>query len=466
MKKYFSFGKFVLFLQLITLSVISSCTVPEKKVDKVKEKNYLLSLRVKPTWFKYRKDRSYRTSENRISHHPFFDFAPFVKLGSNTLNFFVVTPYKSETLFELDLSSGKRYRRHTLCGQDDIWESYKTTINTPLFTEGIVPRTLDQLGRPQKIWVFGDEDRLADFPTLYSHRVRVVGGIKVQECEFGQCQPNEWQSRVVLVAVAAKDKGLLDVFTLEDLKKRVNWNYVKGYAQNYLGHHPKFKKIYPSLRITGEISALNSLREILKPAQSLEKKDIVQITKSCHKLYDAIEKSLGPRSNKKGYYKRLRKFHEKFSDRVLTCMDYVQGSSVNTNRSNHWFFTYLEGFYRLHDLDYFVNCKKKSWIHKNDMQQTVNSKTYLSNCSDEDIEFALENTPFMFKRLSLDYRPSYRYIEYDSLRGGSHEKLYSWTKKSQYHLSCEENARKNEQYFPEDIRWAKRIISKDKRIVE
>lgn len=447
----------------VFLIFFSGCTVPEP-LEK-KPENLLLSLRIRPTWFQYRKDRAYKSEENRIQGHPFYDFNPFINIKSLTLNFFTVTPEDSDVLFELDLSSGRRYRLHNFCPQVDIWGKYRSSITKPNFTTGIIPRTVNQLGRPQEIIVFGNKKILSDFPGLYAHRTRVVGALVIQECPFGNCQPVEWKSKMILVGVDPQDSTYDGVSNLEDLKRTADWNYVRAFLQNYKGHIKRYQKRFPFHRLVGEVSAANAMRIILKPNQNLSKDDRLRIASSCNKLYDFALKSLGPKSITEKYYKRFREFFNKYENEYKTCMNYVQYDSVNYNADNHWFFAYVEGFMQMHDLDYVYRCDANVWEKITDMPGNFKRREYLNKCSDQAIESAIQTAPFTLKKLGLNNIQTQKYVEYDSLKGGTHEKIYSFVRLDPNIIDCEVNTRKDEEFFPQDVSWKSRVVEESSQSI-
>ncbi len=435
---------------------MAGCASPEE--TKLTEKEILFSLRLQPAWFNYRKDRSYLDSEGKTFGHSFFDFSPFINVKNATLNFFVVTPRKSNILYDFDLNSGKRFRDKFLCMDKDVWESYDGPVHKPLFTEGIVPRTIDQTGSPQKIWIFGQDERFEHFPALYSHRAKVVGGVVEQRCLKTHCESSkDWESKLILIGVAPQDEHFSDVDSLSDLKSKVEWEYVKAYAQNYQGNYIKENKPYPAFRLTGNISQTEALRFAIKNSSTFDKKDMLNVLESCHKIYDFMEKSLGPKTNKQGYYKRFKSFHRKYSSKYRTCMKYVKSSSVNKRPQTHWDFSFIEAFYRLHDLNYVYHCRNKAWIKKDSLQaKNLIKAGYLNICKDHELDSAFSNAVFTLDKLYQMNMPTYRYIEYDTKTGGSHEKLYSWVYSDGLYHGCAENKHRT-RTFPLDVRWQSKI---------
>src|SRR5690606_6396478 len=107
----------------------------------------------------------------------------------NSINFFPLTAVGAGHTYGLDLVSGKRFRKHRLYRQRDIWEKYPLVVERPPYTEGLVPRLLDPAGLPQKILVFGRPKfyQELDLNSGRSFRVRVVGGLVEQYCSKYPC---------------------------------------------------------------------------------------------------------------------------------------------------------------------------------------------------------------------------------------------------------------------------------------
>ena len=154
--------------------------------------------------------------------HGFFDLAPFVSIKQNMVNFVMTTPIKAKYRYAFDLASGGLYRQHRYCKRDDVADKYGGYLYLPPYTEGFVPRLLDQIGMPQQIIVFGDEDHLNDFDktTNKSQRVRVVGGVLKQYCKTFPCQDKDWRTTIVLVAVNPLDNGFKGSYKYYRIGKR------------------------------------------------------------------------------------------------------------------------------------------------------------------------------------------------------------------------------------------------------
>ena len=118
-----------------------------------------------PQWLKVAPRFAHRSEEGYYATHAFFDFIPLPDLNSSKINFVLLTPEGSRYGYDINLHSGQIYKRHKYCPQTDTWKSTSTEINLPPYSEGFVPRILDQLGDPLKIIVYGENEYLSkDLP--------------------------------------------------------------------------------------------------------------------------------------------------------------------------------------------------------------------------------------------------------------------------------------------------------------
>ena len=133
-----------------------------------------------PFWFVVPERFSFKDSEEKAIFHPFFDADPFENIGQgpevdsekdvivvlppkepNLVKFYVLTPENSEFSYDFNLLSGKRILKHRYCKVGDVWKSYGRDIYRPPFTEGIIPRIIDETGNAQKIIVFGGKKKIS-----------------------------------------------------------------------------------------------------------------------------------------------------------------------------------------------------------------------------------------------------------------------------------------------------------------
>ncbi|MBF0298562.1 MAG: hypothetical protein HQK51_07575 [Oligoflexia bacterium] len=463
-----------------------------------------------PEWFLNRQKgafRDYKTYGD-LYVHPFFDFQPNINYRDSSVNFFVVTPINSKLNYDFDLSSGKRYLVSNFCRTQDVWSHYRGELFKPNFTEGIIPRILDQLTQPLRVIVFGGVNFYEIDHGVVSHKVRVVGVLVLQSCTLLSCQNNEgWDSRTILVAVDPNDQLYSNIYDLNELKKNVDWEYTKAFIQNKGGVLNRDGKDSPAFRITSEIKDKEVLKNALKNSIFLNKEELVKIKKSCLRLYDYLWKSVlslkwkydfqdkkkdltelkgtikkqknfsnNNNSNNKEIVQTIKllqedavifknnliSFHEKFADDYRTCIKYVKASDGIGNYYKHWYFTYIEAFYRLRELGYIYDCNVKDWKFEGNNKETK----FLTMGGKEKLcpPFVLDNAfvmivPFI-ETLIKNQKHSLKYIEYDNFPDGTHNKIFSWVDKPMYQTICEkdnDSQIKNElrdlSFFPTDVEW-------------
>ncbi len=321
-----------------------------------------------PTWYDAPKKFSSTDREGKLDRHLFFDPSPSIKKENRTLNFIVITPVDSETSYRIDPTSGKRYRHHTYCEQDDIWGKYEGTVKRPNYTRGIVPRVVDSTGLPQEIIVFGNESFYKNYKHLNTHRVRVVGGLILQDCPKGRCNSSsEWLTKLVLVAVDPRDKDYEKVTTLNSLKEKINWAYSKAFLENGEGRNLIVRTENPGFRIAGEVDSREAFNFSIFRSQNFDKEKAWELRNSCYKLYDHIWENLGDSTNeekrKHDFQTRFSFIYKKFAKEFDSCSDYVKVSNVNFEQDRHWFFVYYTVVMKMFHAGYYFNCTSNAWAH-------------------------------------------------------------------------------------------------------
>lgn len=482
------------------LSLLWSCSShqDEGKDFETSTTNWSASL-IKPKWFAEDKNFSFKDKDGSIHTHLFFDGAPNTNYDQKTINFIVVTPAGSQVAYDYDLLTGQRFGRYLFCRQKDVWESYRPWLELPPYTEGLVPRMLDQVGKPQKIYVFGSEDYYSSLDLKALHEVRVVGAIVEQVCHEGNCSgKNNWESRLVLIAVDTHDSSFEDVHSIEDLKEAVDWNKAKAFMQNAYGRNLYGEKDSPAIRVTGEIKPGFALKFATSFSHTFGDDDLSKIKRSCLKLYDHVWNSFGkikPQEKEASSIEELKakiraldqkkqagalitfgsefkKFHQKYANEFLTCSDVVDYQMIESDKEKHWFFALLTGFYRLERLGNVFDCKQKMWqlnpFIPNTNRREKDSTKLIQDCTDEDIDTAFAQITNYMNSLKQSGREYYRYVEYDNSSFGTHDKFYSWVNVSHKRLGCEDQKLVKKMFdfevFPHDIQWTNRSnISEKKR---
>lgn len=410
--------------------------------------------------------------------------------GKLILNFFVTTPADSAYLYDFDLVSGKLFTKFKYCEQKDIWKNYKSTIERPMFTSGIVPRILDQLGHPQQIIVFGNDDffkkTFDENSDLPMRQAKIVGGVVEQYCEVYPCSSSgEWLSRQIMVAVSVDDQEFFEVDNLEQLKRKVDWPEVLAFLQNgqgrailnsvsYVGaREERREEENPAFRYIGEISVENVITYANKVGHIFGLSELQALRSSCHKLYDFLW-SIADKAKLKKLQKmnidnaslfaaNFGSFYSKYGKELAICSKYVRAANINQSIERHWFFAFLSGFIKLTQQGNIYFCNQRVWtenIIDNNGKLQFNPAENYKSCTDTDMEFGFNMMSSYLEQQQKAGRTHLRYITYDSGIGRTHNKLYSWAQMSGKRLSCtdkkeQEVADLPYEIFPKDVRWTK-----------
>lgn len=505
---------------LILLQVILffSCSFEKKRIEEAEYQapDYIIG---KPVWFSGPNRFRTLSKELEVPVHPFFDLKPFWLPKSSTVSFVMVNNKSSKYYYNFDLKTGKKYLRHKKCQQNDIWKRFRRRLDRTPFTEGFVPRLLDQRGMPQKIYVFGNEKSFQQVEAdAYSQRVRVVGGMVLQYCKYYPCRgKRSWRTSLVLIAVNPKDPKFKNIFQINELRKLVDWNYVRAYIENYRGRKVLASKEYPSYRIIGEIAAAKAGQYAFEKGFLFTIDNMNILRKQCYKLYDYtwghIEKlrnyapeKIKIKKQKKdpiGFYNNnfgtnvikadiqdIGKFDQKtnldkkldfeghfnefyshllknYSRQLNTCFKFVQSSNINDNHERHWTFAYIENFFKLHELEQSYECGRRVWIDNPiSIYGNKEYKEEYNNCSTFAFNRAMDRGVTRMSVLKKRDKEHFQYIQYDNKVGGTHEKIYSWTYRTGKNLSCVDaksiknkekyvyqSANMAEDIFPLDVSW-------------
>ena len=473
-------------------------------------------IEAKPVWFDVPPRFSFKSPEGEKDTHAFFDLSPYKTKEDDGINYFLLTPKGSEYGYDLDLVSGKPVRKYRYCEQTDVWKKYGGDIERPPYSEGVIPRLLDQINEPQKIWVFGSPTYLVkergEF--VYSQRARVVGGVVLQYCDNYPCVANsQWLSRMVLIGVNDDDPNMQKIKTLSELKKKVRWAYVKAFAQNGYGRAVNGNRDEPAYRLVGEIDAPKALDFAFKKGHYFSFKEINSLRKNCFHLYDYMwKKSLEVRKNMRQKVTKEKKsladitkqadrlnklrnfglstvisderyevettkaekqiketrvssfinffnyFYKDYGERFRTCIRFVRPSTVNDNLERHWFFSYLANFFYLEKVGYYFSCNRGSWV-ENPILQNGKRRFDLNaprNCSSKVFDSAFDMGVTVMAGLANGQRDHFKYLTYDFGEGGSHYKVYSWVFFNGKKLSCSEKQEEKKRealIFPTDVTW-------------
>lgn len=443
---------------------------------------------VEANWFKKDSEHTLLDLEGNPQAHLFFDVAPAYQEKNQLFNAVIVVPKNSPAGYDIDLSSGQRFYTHTYCAQSDAWNEVKGTFNRPEFSIGYIPRSLDQLGDPQRVLIFSNRDLAIHVDEAFEN-VRVLGGFIEQICKSGNCLGRgSWSSRLVLLAVDANDDSLKDVRTLQELNIRFNWERLKGSIENLNGRSFLGKSLYPLSRVNRQLNGAEAIDYLKKNSVFLDGKELVKVRNGCYVLYEKMWTDVGmeraedrPAKNSKelkeklilledlkkkkqpaGFAARFAKFTQKYSKEFASCERYVQHGNINRDADKFWFLAFTGMFYRLHKDGYYFDCERGYWkpnvIGKNG-KLAYRLNQMVESCDAKDIDLAMSYLPSFLKgeKTSNQY---YRFIDYDNLPLGSHRKIYSFVKMPVRKFECgtDPNAAINSslEVFPPDVKWKPR----------
>lgn len=495
-------------LMIITLCAIFfvSCSSEEKKRS-LEQKLDDFSVEVFPNyknkWFDTAEIHRVYDRSGQIQRHMFFDPEPEIDEVQKTINAIVTTPVDSAYSYDLDLVSGLTYKTERYCEQTDVWQTYDKPILYPPYTEAIVPRILDKLGRPQTILIFGNNGFYSGRLYYNTRKVKVIGGLVEQYCELGHCTgANSWQTHLVLFAVDLEDSEFSKIETIEQLQQKVDWAYVKAFRENGNGRNIIAKSNYPAYRFGGFVRARSAINYIKKQSRVFNSKDLYKMRDSCISLYEFIWEHIG-RLPEKGELKLSKKavkemkekiqnlkkdFESKdkkyvkhkrydfvnnfatildsFGEYYQTCTDYVKPSNVNKGFRRHWFFSYFTAVMKLYQMGHYYNCSNQAWYYNPiniEGKPTHDNVKNLEMCTNRELNKGFSFSIPYLSTLKLSGSRYYRFVDYDNGEGGTHHKIYSWVSVKPQRLLCDKSIidlyknKKMQQedfLFPNDIRWS------------
>jgi hypothetical protein len=476
------FGEFMRICQLqniikglLIAIFLTSCSTP--KIE-TKHDERLIT----PSWLKIPLKYAHRDQDDNYLTHPFYDINPGFSKEQKTINYFITTPEESSYKYNFDLYSGKLYKDRDYCPVDDIWDFYKGDVFKPNFTQGIIPQTLDENGDSQNIIVFSDKDKIEKFkylPTNYD-TAKIVGSVILEACENYPCDlKSKWRSSQILVAVNERDDGFAKVNLLNELKKKVDWAYVKSILVNQDGVHQVGKKYFPAFRISKEYNIEDTTKYFEGHSAAIKMNDLAKSREGCFKLYDDVwEKTEKIRSDsydqQTKFLNFFKEFYSKNSAQFYSCQKFVRVGNINEDVRRLWFFTFLQVFTKLEKNGFYYSCSDKAWFYNpkvNDTQFYNDQNKELAKCKARNLEQSFDQAINGLSLMKNQINKSFRFIEYDTQRGGSHQKLYSWVEDSGKTSVCKnkkaanlDNKENQFDLFPQDVVWPNFTPDDDKTI--
>lgn len=451
-------------------------------------------------WFDGPREMSPLDRYRDIPVHYFFDPTPAANFNLNEISYVQMTPRGSAYSYQVDLVSGKLYRRADFCTQEDVFQR-GGTVNHPPMHIGFVPRLIDELGSAQRIYVFGQHKTDGDFrahrPPI--HRVRVIGGVREDYCDQSQClDSRDWLTRLILIAVVPYDSTFSNVFSISDLANVIDWEGAKIFIENYKGRSAPGEYDFPAYRLRTELASMDALQQAFARGHYFEFSQMQSLRRTCHRLYNytyrrlseiressrvsssdvkkrqsqeesspllsegdmpfgasfsrqvreraerhsvrsATEEMLDEWLDSERFHDFFRAFLLRYGRSYRACMRYVRPSNFQEDRQRHWTMGHVNAFFALERLGYVYNCANRSWALNNvfaDGSRRLDYEQLVLACSSRDLDMAFTSAMTMLTGLRNSGAPHYHYIRYDMGAGGSHEEIFSWVESTGKELSC------------------------------
>jgi hypothetical protein len=460
---------------IFILSFLASCSflrptglVPEQNTETTEQvsadsQNTSLN-QIVPTWFSNIPETYVLLDkEGKVPNHPFFDVDPNWRSDQQLINYVLVSPAESPYQYDLDLFSGKIFKVRNNCSSDDVWGDFSDKINRPNFSVGIIPRIYNQQRFIQKIIIFNEkttETKIPIVPDKFAE-AKVLGSVILQYCNQYPCDnQKKWSSTQILVGIDSHNSQYSEFSSLNELKKVINWPYVKAFLENQYGTHKIGNKNYPSYRLKAELDFTDTREYLKKASYNININKLVDWRKSCFALYDSLWKQAEKirtvrNGQQEAFYDLFRVFYIRDYEQFLSCQKIVRPANINQNFERHWFFAFLQAFSNLEQNGFYYSCKGHGWM----LNTPIDSEHFLTSeikelkqCQPADFEQMFNHSINAMTSMQNQLNQSYRYIEYDTQQGGSHQKLYTWIFEHNKKLSCDQSEAPPE-IFPEDILW-------------
>ncbi len=485
-------------LSLILAVFLLSCAT-EKSRDY--EADELLTI-YEPKWFKKNKKHTILDQTGNLQPNLFFDVSPEFTEKEQLANVIVTTMENSWLAYNVDVVSGQRYYSHSYCNQPDVWKKKSGTYGRPYFSVAYMPRVLDQLGEPQKVIIFGGAERLRASLDHHYVRVRVIGGYIEENCLEVNCLGKDnWSSRLVFVAVDPQDPNYSNIKDTNSFRGLQSWEKLQPTLQNMDGRNYSIEKSYPAIRVKRLLTYRETLQFFRNRSAFMSDKEIKKIQSGCHSLYDKLwadvgidrledrpartqeelkaklakREELAKEKSPVGKMERFRIFIKKYFTEAATCEKFVYHGNINLDPEHFWFHSYVGMYLRLHKEGYYFDCNRKAWAENiyNINGDAVHSiQNEIDQCTDKDLDQAMEYMPNLLKSLRGVMGRYYRFIDYDNHEFGTHRKTYSWVKMNSRKYDClpDPNAKIREMLniFPEEVSWKRWDIvdvEKDSKII-
>ncbi len=465
--------KFFFLFNILTLFTLVSCATKQEIKQRIINPAFVL----KPSWY-LGEERFQATEANEKTQiHPFYDAGTQFNEPARTINYIPITQKDSDSLFDFDLISGKKFKVANLCSHYDPWGG-NVKVKTPNFTLSIVPgafsKKSDGNKNPLRLVVIHQDGKVPtkDLALNFFYRAKIIGSFILEECKLFPCRSrNDWVREFVLVGV--HDKGPFDdeitehkfeEIIMEEFITRSQWLESKIFLQAQLGAFVQANNVvFPKFKVVLEKGLDATLNSISENVEFINSSEMLKNRDQCRNLFDKhwtevqeIKKlSSGARDRFKNFTLSLFGAEEK--KKLQFCLETVRAYHVNDSQPDRfWFFQFLRAAMLLDRHDFYYNCPRKTWYQSpkdGDSKPLYTTEKEVSKCRSKEAEILYESAINGMGLMQNQLGTTYQFVEYDTQSGGSHQKIYSWLPDSTKRLSCEKENIELEVGFPSDVNW-------------
>jgi hypothetical protein len=114
----------------------------------------------------------------------------------------------------------------------------------------------------------------------------------------------------------------------------------------------------------------------------------------------------------------------------------------------------------------YYSCYEKGWSYNAKIDEGkyyIDQNKEIHRCRPRDFEKSFDRAINGMSLLKHQLNREFRYLEYDSALGGTHQKLFSWIVQDMKKIPCEK-VNEDRDYFPQDVVWKTFKEDEDKTI--
>jgi hypothetical protein len=414
-------------------------------------------------WFNIPSTYAFENLEGQASLHPFFDLLPNWRGQQQLINYILVSPAESSYQYDFDLLSGRLYKVRNNCVSEDVTGEFENIIDKPNFSLGVIPQIYNQQRNAQKIIIFKEfsENEKFLFAPEKTYETRVIGSVILEYCDKIICDAKELSKVTqILVGVDPHNPKYAAVKSLPELKSLINWPYTKAYIENQYGVHHRWKKAYPAYKVNSELGFVPTVKYFLNNSVAVNMKQLIDWRQVCFGLYDSMWSQIKkirsePNGQQEKFYEMMKSFYTRDLEQFTSCQKLVRPANINEDSARHWFFTFMSAAVNLEKNRFYFSCSKNKWIYNSPLEQkplTSGELQELGRCRASSLEKMFNQAVEAMSTMYFDVNKFYRYIEYDTEHGGSHQKIFSWVLEHDKKLACDK-VDASPEIFPKDIQW-------------